>query len=123
MQISKFTLYATLYAVFNVAGATLIKHKLGASSVSSVRDFILFLMSAQTILALCLIVVSMFFSIKVLSLASFSAAVPYLTGINFILTLMVGIFIFSERLIPIGYIGVFLIFIGVVCVSMGYGQT
>jgi multidrug transporter EmrE-like cation transporter len=46
-----------------------------------------------------------------------------LTGINFILTLMVGIFIFSERLIPIGYIGVFLIFIGVVCVSMGYGQT
>ena len=122
MQISKFTLYAILYAVFNVAGATIIKHKLGTSSVSNVRDFILFLMSAQTILALCFIFVSMFFSIKVLSLASFSAAVPYLTGINFILTLMVGIFVFGERLIPIGYIGVILIFIGVVFVSMGYGQ-
>lgn len=120
MQILTITAYSILYSIFNVLGASIIKTKLNSSKVSSIQDFAVFLLNAPIILAICFIVMSMYFSIKALSISDFSSAIPYMTGFNFILTLAVGLMYFKERLNIVGYVGILTIFIGIALVSMGY---
>jgi multidrug transporter EmrE-like cation transporter len=113
-------LLATLYAIFNVVGAAIIKRRLVGVKIEEVRHFIQFLFDPFIFLAFLLIMVSMFFAIKGLSLSAFSTFVPLMTGINFALTVTVGTLYFHDRLNAYGYVGIVVIIIGIAIVGSGY---
>ena len=114
-------LFSFLYAIFNVAGAAIIKNKLLLVAISDFKEFILFLVDIKIILAMLFIFVSMFFSIKALSLDKFSLVIPLLTGINFLITIGVGYFFFKDELTLTGYLGILFIILGIYL--LGFGKT
>lgn len=105
--------FSILYALCNVAGAVIIKFKLQSVQIINIKDFISFILDPKILLAMLFIFISMFFSMKALSIAKFSSAIPMMTGINFIFTLSVGYFLFKDTLAISGYIGVILIITGI----------
>ena len=111
------------YAVFNVTGAAVIKHKLIENKVNGFYEFIVFLIDPKIFLAFMFIILSMFFSIKALSLSAFSTVIPLSTGINFIVTVLVGALFFKDQLTLMGYIGIILILSGVLFLGKGYSGT
>jgi len=112
-------LFSFLYAVFNVTGAAIIKSKLTLGGVSTPKDIVVFLFDTKIIIAMVFIFVSMFFSIKALSLDKFSLVIPVLTGVNFLLTIGVGCFIFKDELALTSYMGIMLIMIGIWLLAVG----
>ncbi len=68
-------LYAVFYSVFNVAGAAVIKNKLLSHKMTSLYDFMCFIVDVKIVAAFVLIFISMFFSIKALSISSFSSII------------------------------------------------
>ena len=110
--------FSLLYAIFNVAGAAIIKNKLLIINISNFKEFILFLIDAKIILAVFLIFISMFFSIKALSLDKFSLVIPILIGINFLVTIGVGYLFFEDELTLIGYLGILFIMTGIYLLGM-----
>ena len=118
--VHKIILFSTLYAMFNVLGAAIIKNKLLSHKILKFSDFVVFLMEAKILVAIFFIFISMFFSIKALSISSFSSVIPLMTGINFIITLMVGALFFKDQLGFPGYVGIFMILLGIILISKGY---
>lgn len=113
----KIAIYAFFYAIFNVSGAVIMKSKLLTNKVSTVKDFSVFLLDPKIIGAIGLIFVSMFFSIKALSLGKMSEVIPVLTGVNFVITIVFGYFLFHNSISLIHYLGILLIFVGIVLVG------
>jgi len=111
--------FSLLYAIFNVAGAAIIKNKLSYGSIADFKQFLFFLMDIKIVAAMFLIFVSMFFSIKALSLDKFSLIIPILTGVNFLVTVGVGYLFFKDILYVSGYIGILLITIGIYLLGLG----
>ncbi|MFY9074603.1 hypothetical protein OZZ08_06500 [Malaciobacter mytili] len=111
--------FSLLYAIFNVSGAAIIKNKLLLGSIGNFKDFLLFLFDFKIILAMFCIFISMFFSIKALSLEKFSLVIPILTGINFLVTVGVGYLFFKDELSLTGYIGILFIIIGIYLLGLG----
>ena len=99
-------IFSFLYAIFNVAGAAIIKNKLLLGSIGDFKEFLLFLLDFKIILAMFFIFISMFFSIKALSFDKFSLVIPILTGVNFLVTIGVGYVFFKDELSLTGYIGI-----------------
>jgi len=116
---SKIILFSTLYAMFNVLGATIIKHKLLTNKLIGVYDFIVFFFDLRIVGAVFFMFVSMFFAIKALSLSSFSSIIPITIAINFIITVAVGVLFFNDRLSIPSTMGIVFILIGVVLVARG----
>ncbi len=114
--------YAFLYAIFNVIGAAIIKNKLHTIKITEFQDFFSFLVDVRIVLALFFIFISMFFSIKALSLSSFSSVIPLMTAINFIITVIVGVIFFKDHLVMSSYLGIFFIMLGVIFISNGYAN-
>lgn len=112
-------IFSALYALFNVLGAAIIKNKLLIVNIYNFRDFLIFLLDLKIILAMLFIFISMFFSIKALSLDKFSLVIPILTGINFLVTVGVGYFFFKDELALTGYLGILLIIIGIYLLGIG----
>ncbi len=110
---SKIIFLSVLYAAFNVMGATIMKNKLLDNKIIGFRDFMVFLVDPKIFLAIFFILISMFFSIKALSLSSFSTIIPFMTGVNFIITVSVGILFFKDKLALPSYFGIFLILLGI----------
>ncbi|AII14030.1 hypothetical membrane protein [Campylobacter iguaniorum] len=115
----KILFFSLLYAFFNVFGAALIKNKLLEKTIGNFKDFIYFLFDLKIFLAIFLIFISMFFSIKALSVDKFSFVIPILTGINFLVTLAVGHVFFKDELALSGYMGIILILIGIYLLGVG----
>ncbi len=113
-------LMTTLYAIFNVGGAAIIKTRLLEQKVNGLREFVTFVFDPYVVSALASIAISMFFAIKALSLSVFSSVIPLMTGINFVLTIVLGVMLFKEQLTSYAYLGVFLIFGGIVLVGRGH---
>ncbi|MFW2352993.1 hypothetical protein [Aliarcobacter butzleri] len=112
-------IFSFLYAIFNVAGAAIIKHKLLLGRIGNFKDFILFLFDFKIILAMVFIFISMFFSIKALSFNKFSLVIPILTGINFLITVAVGYLFFKDELALSGYLGILFIIVGIYLLGLG----
>ncbi len=112
-------MFSFLYAIFNVAGAAIIKNKLLLSNIVNFKDFLLFLIDYKIIFAMLFIFISMFFSIKALSLDKFSLVIPILTGINFLVTVAVGYLFFKDELALTGYLGILFIIIGIYLLGLG----
>ena len=55
---------------------------------------------------------------KALSFAEFTFIIPIATGINFLITILVGYFLFSEKVNYISFIGFSLILSGIIVLSL-----
>src|SRR5688572_22792880 len=95
---TKAVLFCLLYAMLNVAGAAIIKFRLKGKVLTSMNEWISFLFTPQVIGAFVLIFVSALVMFKALSAANFTFVIPISAGINFILTIVVGYFLFKDNL-------------------------
>jgi multidrug transporter EmrE-like cation transporter len=84
----------------------------------SVMDYVYFLFRLRVIIALCLIFISMFIVFKALSMANFSFVGPLTNGINFMLTVLVGVMYFNDKLHFGQYLGLVLILSGILVLSL-----
>lgn len=122
MNIISTILYCLLYSVLNVSGSALIKLKLKGTTLVGFKDWFGFLLNMQVIIAFILIFTSALVMFKALSSASFSFTIPIATGINFILTLLAGYFLFKDQLNIISFIGFALIISGIILLSLNTQQ-
>jgi multidrug transporter EmrE-like cation transporter len=118
----KAVLYCALYALLNVSGAAIIKWNLKGKVLTTVNEWISLLLNVQVIMAFALIFVSMLVIFKALSSANFTFVIPVSAGINFVLTIIAGYFIFKDSLNMVSFIGFTLIISGIILLSLNSTQ-
>jgi len=119
---TKAVLYCALYALLNVSGAAIIKYNLKGKVLTNVNQWINILLNAQVIAAFALIFVSMLVIFKALSSANFTFVIPVSAGINFILTIIAGYYIFKDQLSLASFVGFTLIISGIILLSINSTQ-
>ena len=112
--------YSFAYALFNVAGAALIKSQIqtGKPSFNGIGDYLIFLLKAKTLLGLGLVFLAALILFKALSLYEFTRVIPLSIGINFILTAALGHFWFHESLPLMKLSGMGLILAGSILIAV-----
>src|SRR5258706_13523351 len=118
----KAVLYCALYAMLNESGAAIIKWILKGKLLTSLNQWISLLLHPQVIGAFVLIFVSMLVIFKALSSANFTFVIPVSAGINFILTIIAGYYIFKDQLNAVSFIGFTLIISGIILLSLNSTQ-
>ncbi|MDP4260894.1 MAG: hypothetical protein Q8941_00070 [Bacteroidota bacterium] len=118
----KSVLYCALYALLNVSGAAIIKWNLKGKVLTSMNQWLNVLLNVQVIGAFALIFVSMLVIFKALSSANFTFVIPVSAGINFILTVIAGYYIFKDQLNLASFIGFTLIISGILLLSINSTQ-
>lgn len=118
----KAVLFCLLYAILNVSGAAIIKWKLKGRALNVVNDWVKLLFDLQVISAFALIFLSMLVIFKALSLANFSFVITVSAGINFVLTVVAGYFIFKDQVNFVSFIGFALIISGILLLSLNNSQ-
>jgi multidrug transporter EmrE-like cation transporter len=119
---TKAVLYCALYALLNVSGAAIIKWNLKGKVLTSFGAWKEVLLNVQVIAAFALIFVSMLVIFKALSSANFTFVIPVSAGINFILTVIAGYYIFKDQLNLASFIGFTLIISGILLLSINSTQ-
>jgi small multidrug resistance pump len=110
------------YAALNVSGAAIIKNQVKGQNLDSIEMWIKFLLKPSVILAFSIIFLSALVMFKALSSGQFSFIVPISTGINFILTVMVGNFLFNDSLNFASLMGLVFIVTGILILAL-YSQS
>ncbi len=110
--------FCFLYALLNVSGAALIKWKLKGRALNAFSDWIQFLLNIQVIAAFALIFVSALVLFKALSAGNFTFIIPVSAGINFVLTVIAGYYIFKDQLNMASFVGFGLIISGIILLSI-----
>jgi multidrug transporter EmrE-like cation transporter len=118
----KAVLYCALYALLNVSGAAIIKLNLKDKVLTSLNQWLSVLFNIQVIGAFALIFVSMLVMFKALSSANFTFVIPVSAGINFVLTIIAGYFIFKDHMNMVSFIGFALIISGIIILSLNSTQ-
>lgn len=111
-------IYILLYAAFNVSGAALIKWQLKGKSLETLQEWLKLVLNLTFIAAFLLIILSALAFFKALSTNSFSIIIPIATGINFILTIVVGYYLFQDKLNMLSFVGFLLIISGIIVLSL-----
>ncbi len=111
-------IYILLYALLNVSGAALIKWQLKGKSLESVGEWLKLVLNLTFVAAFVLIILSALAFFKALSTNSFSIIIPIATGINFILTIVVGYYLFHDKLSTLSFLGFALIIAGIILLSL-----
>lgn len=111
-------IYIFFYAILNVSGAALIKWQLKERRLENFGEWLKFIMNEKFIAAFFLITLSAFAFFKALSTNSFSMIIPIATGVNFMLTIGVGYYLFQDKLNILSYIGFILIIGGIIVLSL-----
>jgi multidrug transporter EmrE-like cation transporter len=114
----KALLYCFLYAMLNVAGAAIIKWNLKGKVLNTLSDWIQFLLNIQVIGAFVVVFASALVMFKALSTANFTFVIPVSAGINFILTIVAGYYIFKDQLNLASFFGFSLIISGIILLSI-----
>ena len=114
----KEVVFCFLYALLNVSGAAIIKWKLKGRVLNSFNDWFQFLLNIQVIGAFVVIFVSALVMFKALSTANFTFVIPVSAGINFILTIIAGYYIFKDQLNLASFVGFTLIISGIILLSI-----
>lgn len=114
----KALLYCFLYAMLNVAGAAIIKWNLKGKVLNVLSDWIQFLLNIQVIGAFVVVFASALVMFKALSTANFTFVIPVSAGINFILTIIAGYYIFKDQLNLASFLGFSLIISGIILLSI-----
>jgi multidrug transporter EmrE-like cation transporter len=110
--------FCFLYALLNVSGAAIIKYNLKGRTLVVLSDWIKFLFQAQIIMAFVIIFLSALVLFKALSSGSFTFIIPVAVGINFILTVATGYFLFRDQLTIASYFGLLMIIGGIIILSL-----
>lgn len=118
----KAILFCCLYALLNVSGAAIIKVKLKGMQLTELKHWLNLLLDVQVIGAFALIFLSALLIFKALSLANFSFVIPVSAGVNFILTVIAGYYIFKDQLSLVSFIGFALIISGIILLSINNSQ-
>jgi multidrug transporter EmrE-like cation transporter len=118
----KSVLYCALYALLNVSGAAIIKLNLKGKVLTNLNQWLGVLFNIQVIGAFALIFVSMLVMFKALSSANFTFVIPVSAGINFVLTIIAGYYIFRDQLNLASFIGFALIISGILLLSINSTQ-
>jgi multidrug transporter EmrE-like cation transporter len=116
----KSLLYILLYACFNVAGAAIIKLHLKGIKLSAWNEWLKFIFNPSFFIAFFLIILSAFAMFKALSTNQFSLVIPIATGLNFILTVVVGYYLFHDRLSLTSSLGFLMIVGGILVLSLNH---
>jgi multidrug transporter EmrE-like cation transporter len=111
-------LFCLLYALLNVTGAAIIKQQLLGQQLSSFKDYFVLLMNYKVLLAFAIVFVSSLVLFKALSLSRFSLVIPIANGINFILTLLIGFYLFHDRLSYLHLLAIALILSGIILLGI-----
>jgi multidrug transporter EmrE-like cation transporter len=114
----KSILYILLYAAFNVSGAALIKWQLKGKSLTTLSEWLGFMFNFYFVVAFIMIILSALSLFKALSTNNFSLIIPIANGINFILTVMLGYYLFQDKLSFMSFVGFVLIIGGIVVLSL-----
>jgi multidrug transporter EmrE-like cation transporter len=114
----KAVIFCCLYAILNVSGAAVIKWNLKGKVLNEFGQWINFLLNVQVIGAFSLIFISALVMFKALSSADFTFVIPVSAGINFVLTLIAGYYIFKDKINFISYIGFAFILSGIILLSI-----
>jgi multidrug transporter EmrE-like cation transporter len=114
----KAVIFCCLYAILNVSGAAVIKWNLKGKVLNEFGQWINFLLNVQVIGAFSLIFISALVMFKALSSADFTFVIPVSAGINFVLTLIAGYYIFKDKINFISYIGFAFILSGIILLSV-----
>ena len=114
----KSILYILLYAAFNVSGAALIKWQLKGKSLTTFSEWLGFMFNFYFVVAFIMIILSALSLFKALSTNNFSLIIPIANGINFILTVMLGYYLFQDKLSFMSFVGFVLIIGGIVVLSL-----
>jgi multidrug transporter EmrE-like cation transporter len=107
-----------LYALLNVAGATLIKMELPNHNLVSAYDYVSLLLTRRVIMGFGIIFISALTLIKALSMQRFTYVVPVSNGLNFFITVLVGTYIFKDVLSRASLFGLCLILTGIIITSL-----
>lgn len=123
MKMLYIILICALYAALNVTGAAVIKNQIAAfqkegHQFSGPIDFVNFLFRVKVILGFVIILLSALTLFKALSMQAFSFVVPVSNGINFVLTVVIGVLFFNDRVSLGQYVGLLLIITGILLVSL-----
>lgn len=110
--------YIVLYALFNVSGAAFIKWQLQGKTLATINDWLQLLWNVPFFFAFVLILLSALVMFKALSTNNFSLIIPLATGINFLLTVLVGYYFFHDRLTLLSLLGFLLIISGILLLSL-----
>lgn len=111
-------IYILLYAALNVSGAALIKWQLRGKTLDSLAEWLKLMLNGPFIAAFLLITLSALAFFKALSTNNFSLIIPIATGINFVLTIAVGYYLFQDKLSMLSFLGFLLIMGGIVLLSL-----
>jgi multidrug transporter EmrE-like cation transporter len=114
--------FCFFYALLNVSGAAIIKWKLKGRALSEFNHWVKLLLDVQVIGAFALIFVSALVLFKALSNGNFTFIIPVSAGINFILTVIAGYYIFRDHLNVVSFVGFTLIVSGIVLLSINSTQ-
>jgi len=120
---TKAILLCGAYAILNVSGAGLIKWKIRERSLMTIQDWIGFLIEPQVITAFTLIFVSALVLFKALSTGQFTFIIPIAVGVNFILTVILGYFLFKDKLNTVSFLGFGFILTGIIILSLNTVQN
>jgi multidrug transporter EmrE-like cation transporter len=115
---TKSLIYILLYACLNVSGAAFIKLQLQGQRLTDLGEWLKFIFNPYFFVAFALIILSALSLFKALSTNQFSLVVPIATGVNFILTIGIGYYLFEDKLSMISFLGFLLIMSGVVILSL-----
>ena len=110
--------YIFLYAILNVSGAALIKWQLKGRVLQGLNDWIQFLWNPMFMVAFVMILASALVLFKALLFNNFTLIIPVATGLNFLLTVLVGYFLFQDKLSFLSFIGFLFIISGVIILSL-----
>ena len=100
----------------------MIKWKLKGKSLNDFSQWLNFLLDIQVIGAFALIFVSALVIFKALSSANFTFVIPVSAGINFVLTVIAGYYIFKDKINFVSFIGFALILSGILLLSLNSTQ-
>jgi multidrug transporter EmrE-like cation transporter len=114
--------YCFLYALLNVSGAAIIKWKLKGKVLTEFNHWVNLLWDIQVLAAFVLIFFSALLIFKALSAASFTFVIPVSAGINFVLTIIAGYYIFKDQLNLASFVGFTLIISGIILLSLNTTQ-
>ena len=111
-------LFCFIYALLNVSGAAIIKYNLKGKTLNALSDWLRFLFQGQIIVAFFVIFLSALVLFKALSSGNFTFIIPVAVGINFVLTVILGYFLFKDNLSIGSYFGLLMIIGGIIILSL-----
>jgi len=113
-----FLILCFVYSLLAIVGVTLIKVEILKHNLQNGPDFLRFLLTWRVVTGFLVIFLSALIQIKLLSIWRFSHVIPATMGIYFILTILVGILIFNDKLTLIYFFGFMLILSGILVISL-----